>query len=158
MVINTLRLRQNGSHFPDDIFKWIFLNENVWILIKISFKFGPKVPINNNSAFVKIMAWRQSGYKPLSEPMLVSLLTYICVTWPQWIKILVSNGSDNGLVPEDHCHQSHCKFLRIYARYSGINLSFFLISKYLAREQWVNTSYHFMQISVAMLWDCACFL
>ena len=35
-MINTLRLRQNGPHFPDDIFKWIFFNENVWISIQIS--------------------------------------------------------------------------------------------------------------------------
>ena len=27
--INTLRPRQNGRHFPDDIFKCIFLNENI---------------------------------------------------------------------------------------------------------------------------------
>ena len=40
-------LRQNGRSFPDDIFKCIFLNENVWILIKISLKFVPKGPINN---------------------------------------------------------------------------------------------------------------
>ena len=33
--LNTLRPRQNGRHFPDDIFKCIFLNENVWISIKI---------------------------------------------------------------------------------------------------------------------------
>ena len=31
----------NGRHFPDDISKWIFLNENVWILTKISLKFVP---------------------------------------------------------------------------------------------------------------------
>ena len=29
VLTNTLRPRQNGRHFPDDIFKWIFLNENV---------------------------------------------------------------------------------------------------------------------------------
>ena len=28
-AINTLRPRQDGRHFPDDIFKCIFLNENV---------------------------------------------------------------------------------------------------------------------------------
>ena len=28
-VFNTLRPRQDGRHFPDDIFKCIFLNENV---------------------------------------------------------------------------------------------------------------------------------
>ena len=33
-VNNTLRPRQNGSHFADDLFKCIFLNENVWISIK----------------------------------------------------------------------------------------------------------------------------
>ena len=27
----------------------------------------------------------QPGNKPLSEPMLVSLLTHICVTWLQWV-------------------------------------------------------------------------
>ena len=30
-LINTLRPRQNCRHFADNIFKWIFLNENVWI-------------------------------------------------------------------------------------------------------------------------------
>ena len=34
--INTLRPRQNGRHFPDDIIKHISLNENQCILIKIS--------------------------------------------------------------------------------------------------------------------------
>ena len=28
-TVNTLRPRQNGRHFPDNILKWIFLNENV---------------------------------------------------------------------------------------------------------------------------------
>ena len=83
---NTLRPRQNGRHFPDDIFKWIFLNENVWISNKISLKFVPKVPINNIPALVQILAWRRSGDKPLSEPMMVSLLMHICVNRPQWVK------------------------------------------------------------------------
>ena len=34
-------------------------------------------------ALVHIMAWRQSGNKPLSEPMMVSLLTHICIAQPQ---------------------------------------------------------------------------
>ena len=33
--INTLKPRQNGRHFADDIFKCIFLDENVWIPIKL---------------------------------------------------------------------------------------------------------------------------
>ena len=53
----------------------IFLNENVRISIKISLKFVPKGPINNNPALVQIMAWRWSGDKPLCEPMTVSYFT-----------------------------------------------------------------------------------
>ena len=85
---NTLRPRQNGRCFADDTFKRIFLNENVRISIKISLKFVPMGPINNNPALVQIMAWRRPGDKPLSEPMMVSLLTYICITRPQWVSNL----------------------------------------------------------------------
>ena len=83
--LNTLRPKQNGRRFADDTFKRIFLNENVRISIKISLKFVPKGPINNIPALVQIMAWCRSGDKPLSEPMMVSLLTHICVTRPQWV-------------------------------------------------------------------------
>ena len=72
----------------DDTFKRIFLNENVWISLKISLKFVSKVPINNIPALIQIMAWRQPGDKPLSEPMMVNLLTHICVTRPQWVNDL----------------------------------------------------------------------
>ena len=82
MVLNTLRPRKIGRHFAD-IAKCIFLNENVYISIKISLYFVPKGPINNIPALVQIMAWRRPGDKPLSEPMMVSLLTHICVTRPQ---------------------------------------------------------------------------
>ena len=68
LLVNTLRPRQNGLHLPDDIFKCIFFNENVWISIKIPLKFVPKGPINNIPALVQIMAWRRPGDKPLSEP------------------------------------------------------------------------------------------
>ena len=85
---NSLRPRQNKCHFADDTFKRIFLNENVRISIKISLKFVAKGPINDIPALVQIMAWRRSGGKPLSEPMMVSLLTHICVTRPQWVNCL----------------------------------------------------------------------
>ena len=58
------------------------------ISIKISLKFVPKGPINNIPALVQMMAWRRSGDKPLSEPMMVGLLTHICVTRPQWVNTL----------------------------------------------------------------------
>ena len=84
VVINTLRPTQNGRPFADDVFKSIFLNENVWILLMISLKFVAKGPINNIPSLVQIMTWRRPGDKPLSETTMVRLQTYICVTRPQW--------------------------------------------------------------------------
>ena len=54
----------------DNIFKCIFLDENVRISIKISLKFVPKGPTDNKSALVQVMAWHRTGAKPLPEPML----------------------------------------------------------------------------------------
>ena len=83
--MNKFRLRQNGRHLTDDLFKCIFLNENVWISIKVSLHFVPQGPIDDIPALVQIMAWRRPGDKPLSEPMMVRLPTYICVTRPHFI-------------------------------------------------------------------------
>ena len=54
---HTLEPRQNGGHFADEVFKWVFFNENVWISIKISLKFAPKGPINNILALIQKMEW-----------------------------------------------------------------------------------------------------
>ena len=62
--------KQNGCHFTDGIFKYIFFNEKVWILIKISLKLVPMGSINDEPSLVHIMACRPSGDKPLSEPMM----------------------------------------------------------------------------------------
>ena len=52
------------------IFKCIFMNDIIWISIKISMQFVPEDPVNNIPALVQIMAWRRPGDKPLSEPMM----------------------------------------------------------------------------------------
>ena len=90
-IFNTLRPRQDGRNFSDDIFKCIFLNENTSISIDISLKFVPRGRINNIPALVQIMAWRRSGDKPLSEPMMASLLTHICVARPQWVNLMLTH-------------------------------------------------------------------
>ena len=126
--IKLLRPRQNGRRFPD-IFKCIFLNKNVWISLKISLTFVPKVPNNNTPVSVQIMVWRWPGDKPLSGPMIVSLVMHICVSQPQWINKettqvvkTLSHGSHGGavyptwsmlwlLIPwqcKEPCHQQQC--------------------------------------------------
>ena len=74
------------ASIADDIFKRVFWNESMWISIGISLKFVPQVRINNIPALAQIMAWRRPGDKPLSESMMVSLLTHICITRSQLVK------------------------------------------------------------------------
>ena len=71
-----------GRDKMDDIFKYIFVNESVRFLNKISPNFVSKVHISNIPALLQLMACRRPGGKPSSEPMMVSLSTHIWVTRP----------------------------------------------------------------------------
>ena len=64
-LINSPPPGQNGSHFADDIFRCIFVNETFHILIWISLGL-----IDNVSALAQVMAWRLTNDKPLSEPIM----------------------------------------------------------------------------------------
>ena len=81
-VVNVLRLKIHTSrvltHLPldkmaavlaDDIYKCIFLNENVRIPIQISLKLVPRIPTENKASLVQVIAWHRTGDKPLPEPM-----------------------------------------------------------------------------------------
>ena len=112
--LSTLRPRQNGHRFADDVFKCIFL------------KFVPKVPINNIPALVQILAWRRWSDKPLSEPMMASLLTHICVTRPQWVKLHSTLK---------HCYTAQLTLTNIFVAFV-IHLSPFISTNYVL---WVLT-------------------
>ena len=80
------------------------------------------------------MAWRRPGDKPLSEPMMVSLPTHICVTRPQWVNS-VGSGADwaiglfslwNKLHSVTTCHpyiQSATKQIVITIDYRSLDIS-----------------------------------
>ena len=59
---STLRMRQNGRHFADNIFRNIFSNQDCYILIQfqITLKFVPKGPINE-------------------KPLLKHIYMYVCI-------------------------------------------------------------------------------
>ena len=59
-----------AATLADDNFKCIFLNETDRIHIWFSLKFVSWSPIDNKPALVQVMVWRQTGAKPLPEPML----------------------------------------------------------------------------------------
>ena len=78
----------HSCYVPRRHFQVHFFNENVWIPTKISLKFLPKGAITNIPALVQVMAWRRSGDKPLSEPMVVRLLGLNELTWVDQINPL----------------------------------------------------------------------
>ena len=61
---------------------------NMFEFPRLKFHWSLFPRVNNMPALVQAMAWRRSGDKPLSEPMMVSLPTPICVSRPQWINHL----------------------------------------------------------------------
>ena len=132
-LLNTLRPKRNEQHFADDIFKRIFIHENVWVPIKISWKFVPNGPVNNIPAMFQIMAWRRPGDKPLSEPMMVSLPTHLCVARPQWVIYIYDCVSLRSLLGVPHTQPvspNQCLLLRRRRRATP---HFFSTSCYLIR-------------------------
>ena len=69
----------------DDIFKYIFLNENDKIPVQISLKFVPRSPIENKRTLVQEMVWRLTGDKPLPEQMLIQFTDAYMRHQSRWI-------------------------------------------------------------------------
>ena len=82
---------QNGLCFADDIFSCIFVNQKSFILIKISLKFVPKCPIDNNPALFQIMAWRQIVTSHYLNQCLPNTLMHIYSTRGRWVNLRSSH-------------------------------------------------------------------
>ena len=81
-LLNAFPPGQNGRHFPDDISKCIFMNEEFRILVQMSLNLVPVGPINNKSALILVMAWPQRGTNPLGEPILTQFIdAYMRPSW-----------------------------------------------------------------------------
>ena len=70
-----LRPEQDGWHFAEDIFKYIFFKENHGILIENSLEFITGDSIGNKA--MKVLAWFQTADKPWLESVMMSSLRYI---------------------------------------------------------------------------------
>ena len=112
---------RDGPHFAGDILKCVFLNKNVLNSLKISLKSVPKFRINNILALVQIMAWCRSGVKPLSVPMMLNLLTHICVTRYPWV-------ADFHVYIHIFCNCNNLKNILITWGFVPLNLVHLLVS------------------------------
>ena len=67
IYVKTLKQRQSGWHFANNISKYIFFNKDIWCQIEISLKVVPKGPINTKPALFQIMVRHWTVNKLLSE-------------------------------------------------------------------------------------------
>ena len=88
---NTLKPKQDGRHFTDDIFKCIFFKENVWIPIKFHWILFSRVQVTYSST-----GWDNglapSRWQAIIWPMMASLPTHI------GLNELINPSSSTGLL------------------------------------------------------------
>ena len=113
--------RKEGVHITDwgpqmagdDIFKFALSWKNVSILIKILLKLVSRGPIPyHKSTLVQVMAWCQTGDKPLHEPMMMWFTgAYI------YFQSSVSVSGRNFLWGKDFIHNENF-YIKIWDSYS----------------------------------------
>ena len=79
-----------GRDKMDAISQTTFSNTFSWMKIfefRLTFHWSlfPRFQLANVPALVQLMAWRRPGDMPLSEPVIISSPTHICITRPQWV-------------------------------------------------------------------------
>ena len=88
MQINDLCLQiETETKWPPFSRRYFQMHFLEWKCMNFEWDFTelfPKGQITKIRALVQMMAWRRIGDEPLSEPVIVILLTHICVTRPQW--------------------------------------------------------------------------
>ena len=110
------------------------------------------------------MAWRRLGDKPLSDPMMVSLLTHICVIRPQWVilkavlycqnVIYVYIWAKNTMVFVLFYLETHCHYYEQYFKHL-CHLRLFTSGRLLASQfgvkltcwKFINTTIYFYHLN-----------
>ena len=135
---NTLRPSQISAISQttfSNAFPWMKMYE---FRLRFYWRVFPKVRINNIPALVQLMVWHRLGEKPLSEPMMVSLLTHICAIRPQWNNTL-------RFVQKDR-HFTYDIFICIFLNETGIILINF------AEDCYEKFIWQYVRIGPIMAW------
>ena len=68
-ALDSLRPRQNGCHFADDVFKFIILGDKISVWTNISLAFISKISSDDKPALAQVMPRRCASDEPLSESL-----------------------------------------------------------------------------------------
>ena len=117
---------QNGRHSASDIFKYIFLTENLFF-IQISLKFVPKHPIDNTSALVQVMARRRTGDSHYLKQYCPSSLTHKCDIRGRWVAFtqkFISANSFERQIPGTWDYQNKGYPPKTHLKFKSCEISF----------------------------------
>ena len=89
--VNSLSPRQNCHHFADDIFKCIFVSKNIWIHLRFHWSLFIRFELPVFQHWFRLWLDADKATSHYLNNWWFTLLTHTCVTWPQWVKIHVSD-------------------------------------------------------------------
>ena len=117
IAIGRYTLTHWGRDTMDAIPQTTFSSAFSWRkMFEFRLKFVPKGAINNIPALVQIMAWRRSGDKPLSEPIMVGSPALICVTRPRWVNVSTTTLRLLGISVTSICNNRWWNYNNTYHR------------------------------------------
>ena len=111
LALNTLRPRQNGRNFPDDIFKCLFWMKMYKFWFRFHWSLFPRVQLTMFQHWFSQWLGAGQATSLYQNQCWYVLLTHRYITRPQWVNSSptsaaymrqvnrVSIGSDNGLSP-----------------------------------------------------------
>ena len=94
----------NDSQFPRDIFEWIIVNEDCWILVQIILKFVSNCEFIITNHWIKYWfgAWQATSYNLTQYGL--NLMTRKCILLSRWFKYLFEGLVCYGITMGNLCH------------------------------------------------------
>ena len=129
-----------GRDKMDAISQTTFSSIFSWMkMVEFRFKIHWSLFLRVQLTIFQIMAWRRPGDKPSSEPMMVSLLTHICVTRPQWFNFLMGVRQPWGIsllcasreFAKSLCQENTAKLRHIYFKMNVLMYTLWRLSEFI---------------------------
>ena len=130
--VYTLRPRQNGRHFADDVLQLIFLN--CCVLSQMSRTFY--CLFGNKPALCQIMTWHRTSDMSISEP-LMSSSTGACVR--QWAPVIWGFTNQIQESETKHAMPRHIKSIKFVSFKKSI--SYIFLRKVQCFSNWIESQF-----------------
>ena len=104
--VTILRLRPNGPHFTNDIFKFYFFFEKICSLINISLKFVRMAPLTISRYWFKWWIGDEQTTSQYMDQWWFVLLARVCEIYLRWVKTITLNTTEQRItIPRSYLTQ-----------------------------------------------------